>query len=86
VKSGRGTLGSLVFDQQTGEDIRVVARNLRSVSDRLSKGEGTLGRLLTDDTLYRDAQGVMRKVDRAVDGLTDQGPITAVGVAANALF
>lgn len=86
VKSGRGTLGSLVFDQQTGEDIRVVARNLRAVSDRLSKGEGTLGRLLTDDTLYRDAQGVMRKVDRAVDGLTDQGPITAVGVAANALF
>ncbi len=86
VKSGRGTLGSLVFDQQTGEDIRVVARNLREVSDRLSKGEGTLGRLLTDDTLYRDAQGVMRKVDRAVDGLTDQGPITAVGVAANALF
>lgn len=86
VKSGRGTLGTLVFDQQTGDDIRVVARNLREVSDRLSKGEGTLGRLLTDDTLFRDAQGVMRKVDRAVDGLTDQGPITAVGVAANALF
>ena len=35
---------------------------------------------------YREAQGTMRKIDRAVDGLSDQGPITAVGVAAKSLF
>jgi phospholipid/cholesterol/gamma-HCH transport system substrate-binding protein len=59
---------------------------LRELSDKLNKGEGTLGKLISDDTFFRDAQGIMRKVDRAVDGLADQGPITAVGVAANALF
>jgi len=86
VKSGKGTLGSLLYDDEAGQNIKVVAKNLRELSDKLNKGEGTLGRLLADDSLFRDAQGIMRKVDRAVDGLADQGPITAVGVAANALF
>jgi phospholipid/cholesterol/gamma-HCH transport system substrate-binding protein len=86
VRSGKGTLGSLLYNEEAGQNIQTVAKNLRELSDRLNRGEGTLGKLLTDDTLFRDAQGVMRKVERAVDGLADQGPITAVGVAANALF
>jgi len=28
----------------------------------------------------------MKKADRMIDGLGDQGPITAVGVAAKSLF
>ena len=81
VKSGKGTLGTLIYDDTTGKEIQTVAKNLRELSEKLNNG-----RLLTDDTLYRDAQGVIRKVDRAVDGLSDQGPITAVGVVANSLF
>jgi phospholipid/cholesterol/gamma-HCH transport system substrate-binding protein len=86
VKSGKGTLGALIYDETTGENIKATASNLRSLSERLNSGEGTFGKLLTDDTLYRDVQGLMKKADRALDGLSDQGPITAVGVAANALF
>jgi len=86
VKSGQGTLGALIYDEKTGNDIRTTASNLRSLSEKLNSGEGTFGKLLTDDTLYRDAQGLMKKADRALDGLNDQGPITAVGVAANSLF
>jgi phospholipid/cholesterol/gamma-HCH transport system substrate-binding protein len=86
VKTGKGALGALVFDEQTGNEIKGVVKNLREFSDKLSAGQGTLGRLISDDTLYREAQGTMRKLDRAVDGLSDQGPITAVGVAAKSLF
>jgi len=86
VKTGKGTLGTLIYDEKTGEDIKATAANLRSLSDKLNSGEGTFGKLLTDDTLYRDVQGLMKKADRALDGLSDQGPITAVGVAANSLF
>ena len=86
VKSGKGTLGALIYDEATGENIKATASNLRSLSDKLNSGEGTFGKLLTDDTLYRDVQGLMKKADRALDGLSDQGPITAVGVAANSLF
>ncbi len=86
VKSGQGTLGVLLYDQQAGENIKVVTTNLRELSDKLNKGQGTLGKLLNDDSLYLQAQGAMKKVDRALDSMADQGPISAVGVAANALF
>lgn len=86
VKRGEGTLGALIYDQQSGEDIKAVAKNLREISDKLNNGSGTLGKLINDDSLIEEAQSTLRKVDRAVDGLADQGPITAVGAAASALF
>jgi len=86
VKSGQGTLGTLIYDDETGANIKVVSQNLRELSEKLNHGQGTLGRLINDDTLFREAQGAIQKVNRAVDGMADQGPITAVGVAANALF
>ena len=86
VKAGKGTLGALVFDQKAGDDIKATIATLREVSDKIGRGEGTLGKLLNDDSILRDAQAIMKKADRALDGLDDTGPITAVGVIANGLF
>jgi phospholipid/cholesterol/gamma-HCH transport system substrate-binding protein len=86
VKTGKGTLGALIFDETTGNDIKVVAANLRDLSQKIAKGEGTLGKLLSDDSLYLGMQSTLKKADRAIDGLGDTGPITAVGVAAQVLF
>jgi phospholipid/cholesterol/gamma-HCH transport system substrate-binding protein len=86
VKTGKGALGTLVFDQKAGDDIKATIATLRDVSDKISKGEGTLGKLLNDDSMLRDAQAIMKKADRALDGLDDTGPITAVGVVARGLF
>lgn len=86
VKSGQGALGTLIYDEETAENLRSTVAGLRSVSDKLSQGEGTLGKLINDDTMYREAQSTLRKADRALDGLGDSGPITAVGVVANSLF
>jgi phospholipid/cholesterol/gamma-HCH transport system substrate-binding protein len=86
VKAGKGTLGVLLYDETTAGNIKVTAQNLRELSAKLTSGEGTFGKLLADDSLYKEAQNLMRKADRALEGLNDQGPITAVGVAANALF
>jgi phospholipid/cholesterol/gamma-HCH transport system substrate-binding protein len=86
VKSGKGTLGALIFDETAGNDLKVVTSNLRDISEKIAKGEGTLGKLLTDDSLYLSAQSTLKKADRAIDGLGDSGPITAVGAAANVLF
>ncbi len=86
MKSGEGTLGTLLYDETTTESLRTTMTNLRELSEKLNRGEGTLGRLINDDSLYLEAQSTMQKVNRAVDGLADQGPITAVGVAANTLF
>lgn len=86
VKSGEGALGTLLYDQETGESLQTVVANLRELSEKLNNGTGTLGRLINDDSLFIEAQNAVQKVNRAVDGMADQGPITAVGVAANTLF
>jgi phospholipid/cholesterol/gamma-HCH transport system substrate-binding protein len=86
VKAGKGPLGALVFDEKITTDLRTTTANLRTISDQLAKGEGTLGKLIKDDSILRDAQAVMKKADRALDGLDDAGPITAVGVVAKSLF
>ncbi len=86
VKSGKGTLGVLLYDDATASSIKVTAKNLREISDKINGGQGTLGKLLSDDGLYKEAQSTLKKADRMIDGLGDQGPITAVGVAAQALF
>jgi phospholipid/cholesterol/gamma-HCH transport system substrate-binding protein len=86
VKSGKGALGVLLYDEPTANSLKVSVNNLREVSDKLNSGKGTLGKLISDDSLYLGVQSTMKKADRALDGMSDQGPISAVGIVANALF
>ncbi len=86
VKTGKGALGVLLYDEATATSLKASVASLREVSDKLNSGQGTLGKLISDDSLYLSVQSTMKKADRALDGLGDQGPITAVGVVANALF
>jgi phospholipid/cholesterol/gamma-HCH transport system substrate-binding protein len=86
VKSGQGTLGVLLYDQQSADNLKVTVQNVRDVSDKIAKGQGSLGKLINDDSLYYSAQNTIKKADRALDGMGDSGPITAVGIVANALF
>lgn len=86
VKSGKGTLGALIYDDTTANNLKVTVANVRTVSDKIARGEGTLGKLLSDDQLYLSAQSTLKKADRALEGLGDSGPISAVGIVANSLF
>ncbi len=86
VKAGNGALGALLYDPATADNLKLSMNNLRELSAKLNSGEGTFGRLLADDTLYKEMQGIVKKADRALDGLGEQGPITAVGIVAGALF
>jgi phospholipid/cholesterol/gamma-HCH transport system substrate-binding protein len=86
VKGGKGTLGLLLYDEPTASNLRVSLNNLREVSAKLNSGQGTLGKLISDDSLYLGVQSTMKKADRALQGLDDSGPITAVSVVAGKLF
>ncbi|MBI2815069.1 MAG: MCE family protein [Opitutae bacterium] len=86
VKGGKGTLGLLLYDEPTASSLKASLTNLREVSAKLNSGQGTLGKLISDDSLYLGVQSTMKKADRALEGLDDSGPITAVGVLAGRLF
>jgi phospholipid/cholesterol/gamma-HCH transport system substrate-binding protein len=50
--AGEGLLTTLLFDPEykpVAQDIQVVAKNLRDVSEKLAHGQGLLGSLLTSD-------------------------------------
>jgi phospholipid/cholesterol/gamma-HCH transport system substrate-binding protein len=86
VKSGKGPLGTLVYDEASAADLKRVVQNLRELSEKLNNPNSSFGQLITNDTLIKDAQATLRKVDRAVDGLGDSAPISAVGTVAGQLF
>ncbi|MDF9834098.1 phospholipid/cholesterol/gamma-HCH transport system substrate-binding protein [Ereboglobus sp. PH5-5] len=86
VKSGRGAIGTLIYDEATAQNLKVAVKNISDITNKMNSDESSFGQLITNDNLVRDAKATLRKVDRAMDGFADSGPITAVGVVANGLF
>ncbi|HWA26677.1 MAG TPA: MlaD family protein, partial [Lacunisphaera sp.] len=74
VKTGKGTLGLLLYDQPTAASLKESLDNLKAVSAKLNSGQGTLGKLISDDSLYLNVQSTIKKADKMIDGLGDQGP------------
>ena len=46
-------------------------------------GPGTIGKLVNDQEFYKNAKLSLQKVDKAADGLEDQGPLSVIGIMAN---
>ena len=86
VKEGKGALGTLLYDKTAADQVKRSIDNIAEFSDKLNSDRSTIGRLVSSDALYRQAEDVLNRVDAAVDSVSNAGPITAVGVAAAALF
>lgn len=86
VKSGRGAIGALIYDEPTAQNLKIAVKNITDITAKMNSDESSFGQLITNDNLVRDAKATLRKVDRAMDGFADSGPITAVGVLVNGLF
>lgn len=86
LERGEGTLGMLLNDDTIAQNLNETMGNFNKLSQQLAEGEGTLGKLINDDELYRELQAILQKAQRALDGMGDAGPITAVGAISGALF
>jgi phospholipid/cholesterol/gamma-HCH transport system substrate-binding protein len=84
--SGVGTLGKLVNDDSLYLETRNTMTHIDSIATKIDEGKGTVGRLVNEDDLYRDAKTTLHKVEKTVDGLSDTGPISALGVVLGTLF
>lgn len=83
---GQGSLGLLVNDDSLYFETRDMMARVNSIAGKIDQGDGTLGRLVNDDDIYREAKTTLRKVEKAADGLSDSGPISAVGTVIGTLF
>ncbi len=86
ITNGQGTIGKLVTDDTLYNATTASMTNLNQILFRINHGEGTVGKLVNDEDLYKNAKLTLQKVDKAADGLEDQGPLSVLGIMANNLF
>lgn len=86
VGSGQGTLGKLVTDETLYDSTTASMTNLNQILQKVNQGQGTVGKLVNDPEFYKNAKLTLQKVDKATDGLEDQGPLSVLGIIANNLF
>lgn len=83
---GTGSLGKLVNDEALYNEVLASVERINSIAAKIDRGEGSLGRLVNEDSLYRDAVTTLRKVEKAMDGMSDAGPVSALGTVVGTLF
>ena len=86
LKNGEGVAGKLLYDKEAAEKVTAMINNLSEFSEKLNSGKGTLGKLASDDELYRQLRALLAQAQQSLGSVSDSGPISAVGAAANGLF
>jgi len=86
VNDGKGTLGKLVKDETLYNETTATMTNLHQIMFKINNGQGTVGKLINDQEFYKNAKLTLQKLDKATEGLEDQGPLSVLGTAANSLF
>ena len=86
VSGGRGTIGKLVTDETLYNATTSSMTNLNQILQKINQGQGTIGKLVNDQEFYKNAKLTLQKMDKAADGLEDQGPLSVLGIVANNLF
>jgi phospholipid/cholesterol/gamma-HCH transport system substrate-binding protein len=86
VNAGEGTVGKLVKDETLYRETTASMTNLKEILQKINQGQGTAGKLVNDESFYKNAKLTLQKVDKATEGLEDQGPLSLLGIAVNNLF
>jgi phospholipid/cholesterol/gamma-HCH transport system substrate-binding protein len=86
INSGKGTLGKLTKDEALYVETTTAMTNLREILQKMNRGQGTVGKLINDDSFLKNAKLSLQKLDKATDGLEDQGPLSVLGLAIGSLF
>jgi phospholipid/cholesterol/gamma-HCH transport system substrate-binding protein len=86
INAGRGTLGKLAHDETLYNETTASMTNLKEILQKINRGEGTVGKLINEDTFLKNAKLTLQKLDKATEGLEDQGPLSVLGTVAGSLF
>lgn len=86
VSAGHGTVGKLFKEDTLYLQTTAAMDNLKEILEKMNRGQGTVGKLINDETFLKNARMTLQKVDKATEGLEDQGPLSVLGIAVNTLF
>ena len=86
IADGKGTIGKLAKDEAVYAQLAEAVTNLKEILQKINQGQGSVGKLVNDESLFKNAKMTLQKLDKATEGLEDQGPLTVIGIMANNLF
>lgn len=86
INAGEGTVGKLVKDPTLYNETTATMQNAHQILEKVNKGEGSVGKLINDQEFYKNAKLTLQKLDKATEGLEDQGPLSVLGIAVNSLL
>ena len=86
VNKGEGSIGKMMKDEQLYNEAAASMTQLKEILQKINQGDGTIGKLVNDQEFYKNAKLTLQKVDKATEGLEDQGPLSVLGILANSLF
>jgi phospholipid/cholesterol/gamma-HCH transport system substrate-binding protein len=86
ISSGHGTVGRLFKEDTLYVQTTDAMDSLKQILEKINRGQGTVGKLINDETFLKNARMTLQKVDKATEGLEDQGPLSVLGIAVNNLF
>ncbi|MFA6543949.1 MAG: MlaD family protein [Limisphaerales bacterium] len=86
LQAGKGSLGKLLKDEALYNETTLAMSNLREIMQKINRGQGSVGKFVNDDSLFKNAKMTLQKLDKATEGLEDQGPLSVLGIAVNNLF
>ena len=86
VNAGQGTIGKLVKEDKLYTETVESMTNLKEILQKINQGNGTVGKLINDQEFYKNAKMTLQKLDKATDGLEDQGPLSVLGIVISSLL
>ena len=86
ISAGTGTVGKLVKDESLYRETTTAMTNLREIFQKINQGQGSAGKLVNDESLFKNVKMTLQKVEKATEGLEDQGPLSVLGIMVNSLF
>jgi phospholipid/cholesterol/gamma-HCH transport system substrate-binding protein len=86
VNEGQGTIGKLIKDETLYKETTTAMVNLREILQKINQGQGSVGQLVNDPGFINNAKLTLQKVEKATEGLEDQGPLSVLGIAVQSLF
>jgi phospholipid/cholesterol/gamma-HCH transport system substrate-binding protein len=86
INAGQGTLGKLAKDEKLYVEMTLAMTNAREILEKVNRGHGTIGKIVNDESLYKNVKVSLQKLDKATEGLEDQGPLSVLGIAVQSLF
>jgi phospholipid/cholesterol/gamma-HCH transport system substrate-binding protein len=86
LRSGKGTLGKLVKDEQLYREARGLVQQVRGLAAKIENGPGVTGRLINDPEIYLEARRAIRNMNKTAEDVSEATPVSTLAIILGSIF